>query len=223
MFVAVAGALAIMARVPAPVVVGVLAMALVSTRIAVLLMVAMAIVSFSLRLRNRSQKPEGEGGLLRYFAGRVSAGATIRTAIAEADGDAVPERARRLAMLGRPMDTVGGAVEEVLPVNGAAFRAICTFSEHTGAAIVAALGVLADQADEATELVRQRRVALAQIKLSAVVVGLVPIAASAGLLLVRGVPEPGGAIVVLPMAVGIALQLVGTAIVFNVAARTTNN
>ena len=119
------------------------------------------------------------------------------------------------------MADVGEELSEALPTNGAAFLGICAFSERTGAAIVAALHVLADQADDAIELARQRRVALAQTKLSAVVVGVVPIVASVGLVALRGVPEPGGALIIIPMAIGIALQLVGTAVVFNVAARST--
>ncbi|MDK1011547.1 MAG: hypothetical protein QGM48_10865 [Actinomycetota bacterium] len=221
MLVAALGALAILARVPAPAVVGILAMSLISTHTAALLVLAAAGVSVALRLRRPKKTNKNEGGLLRHIAGRVSAGATVRTAIAESAYEAVPEQARRHALLGRPMADVGEELSEALPTNGAAFLGICAFSEHTGAAIVAALHVLADQADDAIELARQRRVALAQTKLSAVVVGVVPIVASVGLVALRGVPEPGGALIIIPMAIGIALQLVGTAVVFNVAARST--
>ncbi len=221
MLIAALGAIAILLRVPTPIVVGILAMALVSVHVAAVLVFIAAGVSIALRLRRPKKARRDEGTLLRHLAGRVSAGATIRTAIAESDSEAVPAQARRHALLGLPMSRVGDELGEALPTNGAAFRGICTFSEHTGAAIVAALNVLADQADDATELARQRRVALAQIKLSAVVVGVVPIVASIGLVAVRGIPDPGGALIVLPMAVGITLQLIGTAVVFNVAARTT--
>lgn len=116
-----------------------------------------------------------------------------------------------------PMADVGAALSDVLPVNGQALRAICSFSEHTGAAISSALILLAERADEATELVRQRGVSLAQAKFSAVVVGIVPVAVSAGLIGLKGVPSPGGAIIVVPMVAGIALQLMGTLVVFKVA------
>jgi Flp pilus assembly protein TadB len=119
------------------------------------------------------------------------------------------------------MNDVAEALITVLPVNGQAFRAICAFSEHTGARISAALGILADRADDASELVRERKVTLAQVKLSAVVVGLVPIAASIGLVVLRGVPEPGGPVIVVPMVAGIALQVIGTAVVFTLASRAT--
>jgi hypothetical protein len=64
-------------------------------------------------------------------------------------------------------------------------------------------------------------VTLAQVKLSAVVVGLVPVAASIGLVALRGVPEPGGAVIVVPMIIGIAMQILGTGIVFAVASLAT--
>ncbi|MDK1019205.1 MAG: hypothetical protein QGD89_07380 [Actinomycetota bacterium] len=220
MLVATLGALAILARVPIPVVAGVLAMTMVPAPLAVLVVLVAAGVGMALHLRRSSDSQETEGGLLRHVAGRVSAGATIRTAIAETDNEGVPEQARRLALLGRPMADVSDELSDALPINGVAFRGICAFSEHTGAAIVAALSVLADQADEATELARQRRVALAQTKMSALVVGVVPIVVSAGLIALRGIPDPGGAVIVIPMVIGIALQLIGTAVVFNVAARS---
>jgi len=188
------------------------------TLIGVLLIISASIVT---RRRTRAASTSGEGDLLRQLAGRVSAGATIRSTISDPTIDLVPGRARRLAALGVPMDDVAAALIEVLPVNGRAFRAICAFSEHTGARISAALGILADRADDASELAREQKVTLAQVKLSAVVVGLVPIVASIGLVMLRGVPEPGGPVIVVPMVVGIALQVVGTAVVFTLASRAT--
>jgi Flp pilus assembly protein TadB len=119
------------------------------------------------------------------------------------------------------MTDVGEAMAPSLQTNGAAFRGICSFSEHTGAAISSALAVLAEHADDATERARQRRVSLAQVKLSAVVVGVVPIIVSLALIVARGVPDPGGTVIVLPMVAGVGLQLLGTAIVFRVASRST--
>jgi Flp pilus assembly protein TadB len=173
------------------------------------------------RRKTRAASVSGEGDLLRQLAGRVSAGATIRSTISDPTISLVPRNARRLAALGVPMNDVAEALITVLPVNGQAFRAICAFSEHTGARISAALGILADRADDASELVRERKVTLAQVKLSAVVVGLVPIAASIGLVVLRGVPEPGGPVIVVPMVAGIALQVIGTAVVFTLASRAT--
>lgn len=216
MLVMVLAAGAILLGVPSIVVVTTVALSLLPVPVA-LAGVAVGVVGLILRKRTRSDREPDEGELLRQFSGRVSAGATIRSTIADPMIEDIPDHARRLAALGRPMADVGDELSSVFPVNGAAFRAICSFSEHTGAAISAALGVLADRADEATELARQRKVSLAQVKLSAIVVGIVPMAASIGLVAVRGIPDPGGAVIVVPMMVGIGLQVIGTAIVFRVA------
>lgn len=216
MLVMVLAAGAILLGVPGVIVVGTIVLSLLPAPLAFAGAVAGA-VGLALRKRARSGRESDEGELLREFSARVSAGATIRSTIADPTIELVPDHARRLATLGWPMADVGDALMSVFPVNGAPFRAICSFSEHTGAAISAALGVLADRADEATELARQRKVALAQVKLSAIVVGVVPIAVSIGLVAVRGIPDPGGAVIVIPMMVGIGLQVIGTGIVFKVA------
>ena len=221
MLLVVLAAGAVIFGVPMVIVVGTLAVSLLPISLAVVVVLAASALSVFLHKRRHSDHVPDEGDLLRQFSGRVSAGATIRSTVADAAMVAVPARARRLAALGLPMAEVGDAMTPVLPVNGAAFRAICSFSEHTGAAIASALAVLAERADDATELARQRRVSLAQVKLSAIVVGLVPIALSIGLLAVRGVPEPGGAVIVVPMIAGVTLQVVGTAIVFRVASRAS--
>jgi hypothetical protein len=199
------------------VVAGMFVISLLPLPLAIAAVFVVAAGSAALRARSQRSVEGDEGTLLRQLSGRIAVGATIRSAIADPAVAAIPARARRLAVLGRPIADVGSEIAPMLVVNGAAFRAICSFSEHTGAAVSTALSVLADRADEAVELTRQRRVALAQVKLSAIVVGLVPIAASGGLLALRGVPHPGGAAVVIPMLIGITLQLTGTAVVFRVA------
>lgn len=221
MLLIVLGGIALLGRVPAPIVVGVVAMSYVSFPLLLGLVAAAACASVFVRWRIRRVSAGYEGDLLRQLSGRVAAGATIRSAIADASIDGIPVRAARLAALGQPMERVGNACVPSLPTNGAAFRGICSFSEHTGAAISSALAVLAEQADEASEHARQRKVSLAQAKLSAVVVGVVPIAVSLTLIVARGVPDPGGAVIVLPMIAGVCLQLLGTAIVFRVASRST--
>jgi Flp pilus assembly protein TadB len=219
MLIGLIAAGALLLRIPVVVVAGMVAVSLLPVPLAMTAVIGLAAVGAMLRARRLADAENSEGAVLRQLSGLVAAGATIRSSIADGSSSGIPDRARRLAVLGQPMTEVGFAIAEVLPVNGAAFRAICSFSEHTGAAISTALSVLADRADDAAELVRQRKVALAQVKLSAVVVGLIPIAASAGLVALRGVPEPGGVAIIGPMLVGVALQVVGTAVVFQVASR----
>lgn len=221
MLLAALGAGALVARVPTVLVAGALVVSLLSPAAAVAAVLAVSVVSIVAARVRRTTPTPGEGDLLRQLAGRVSAGATIRSTIADPAMDAVPRAARRLAALGMPMPDVGDALTGVLSVNGQAFRAICAFSEHTGAAISSALVVLAERADEATEFARYRRVSLAQAKFSAVVVGIVPICASIGLIVLNGIPSPGGAVIVVPMVIGLMLQVLGTAIVFRVATRAT--
>jgi hypothetical protein len=219
MLLAVIFAGTILLRVPIVIVVGMIAISILPVPLALATVVAVAVGAGVLRAKGRRVNDGHEGVLLRQLSGRIASGSTIRSTIADTSIAEIPETARRLAVLGEPMVEVASAIAPVLPVNGAAFRAICSFSEHTGAAISTALTVLADRADAAAELTRQRTIALAQVKLSAVVVGLVPIAVSIGLLALRGVPEPGGAAIVIPMLLGLLLQITGTAVVFRVASR----
>ncbi len=219
MLIGLIAAGALLLRVPVVIVVGLIAVALLPAPLAMAAVIGLAAAGAMYRARSRAEAEGSEGAVLRQLSGVVAAGATIRTSIAGASVVGIPDRARRLAILGQPMTDVGSAIAEVLPVNGVAFRAICSFSEHTGAAISTALSVLADRADDAAELARQRTVALAQVKFSAVVVGIVPIVASIGLVALRGVPEPGGVAIIGPMLVGMALQITGTAVVFRVASR----
>jgi len=221
MAVVVLAASALVLRVPMWVVAGTLAFSMLPPPAAFAVVLGAAGVSVLRSRKARDERGHDEGELPRQFSGRVLAGATFRGAIADPAMESVPLLARRLASLGRPMSEVGDALAPAFPINNAAFGAICAFSEHTGAAISTALTVLAQRADDAKELARQRGVALAQVKLSAVVVGLIPIAASVGLVALRGIPSPGGAIIVIPMIVGIALQITGTAVVFHVASRAT--
>lgn len=210
---------AILLRIPIVIVGGMIAISVLPVPLALAVVLAVAAGRSVIRARGRRELNGQEALLLRQLSGRIASGSTIRSTIADASIDAIPESARRLAALGEPMADVASAIAPVLPLNGAAFSAICSFSEHTGAAISNALSVLADRADEAAELARQKAIALAQVKLSAVVVGLVPIAVSIGLLALRGVPEPGGAAIVIPMLLGLLLQITGTAVVFRVASR----
>lgn len=211
------GAGAIIGGVPVLVVIAMVAASFLPPVAVGVVVVALAVTSVVRHRMSRSVSSSGEGELLRQIAARVSAGATIRSTIADPNIAAVPESARRRATLGMPMADVGEALSDVLPVNGQALRAICSFSEHTGAAISSALVVLAERADEATDLVRQKKVSLAQARYSAVVIGIVPVAISAVLIGLNGVPSPGGAVMIVPMVAGLSLQLVGTLIVFKVA------
>jgi hypothetical protein len=55
--------------------------------------------------------------------------------------------------------------------------------------------------------------------MSAWVVGIAPLALTGLILVTQGIPEPGGAPVVIPMVIGAGLQLAGTSIVFVVSGK----
>jgi Flp pilus assembly protein TadB len=78
---------------------------------------------------------------------------------------------------------------------------------------------MASVADDAQRRRREIRVATAQSRFSAVVVGVVPVLLAIVLVSVRGVPEPGGPAVVIPMILGAVSMLVGSAVVFVMASR----
>ncbi len=218
LLVALSG-VALIAGAPTLLVIAGLAASLLPTAATVALVIAALGVVLVRKRLERAGTKQSEGPLLRQLAGRITAGATVRSAIADPSTIAVPAYARRLAALGMPMADVGLAMGDALAANGRSFRAICSFSEHTGAAVSAALTILAERSDAAMEIARHRRVSLAQAKLSAIVVGVVPIVASVVLITLKGVPDPGGAVIVVPMAIGFTLQVLGTLIVFNVASR----
>ena len=68
---------------------------------------------------------------------------------------------------------------------------------------------------------RKRRSALAQVRFSAWVVGVAPLVLTLLVVLTRGIPQPRGAIIVIPMVVGFVLQVTGTATVFVLSGRAS--
>ena len=171
------------------------------------------------RRRTGQSVEEHEAARLRDLAADVESGMSLRAAIAAQHGPLGPTPAR-CAQSGASMRRVGAAAEDVLPMSGGAFAGLVGIGEEVGVAIGPALRSLAADVDAATQAARDRRVALAQIRLSAVVVGVVPLVLAVAAVAVRGVPEPGGPIVVVPMAVGASLMLAGSVIVL-VATRST--
>ena len=168
----------------------------------------------SMRKRFGSRNAAAEADLFRALEASVSAGSTLRGAIAQADHPAVTKAVTRLCSVGAPMGQVGAELAELLPVNGRSFSALCAMSELTGSSITRALDGFADRAEAAEENRRRRRVSLTQTRMSAWVVGAAPLALTAVVLGTRGVPDPGGAVVVVPIIVGAAMQISGMFVVF---------
>lgn len=181
---------------------------------------AIVIGAFIEHRRRRRDLSIDEAGFLRMIATSVSAGSTLRSAVRGGDHKIVAPRTRRLCDAGASMAKVGRSLESALAHNGATFAAVCSLSEITGASLAPTLHVLADRATDVADLNRHRKVATAQARFSALVVGLAPLAVTAGLIVVRGVPGDGSTVAVASMVLGASMQIVGVAVVFVLASRS---
>lgn len=111
------------------------------------------------------------------------------------------------------MAVVAPSIVERLPETGGSFSVVADMAESVGSSIVDACQVLAEEAEASRIHHGEARISTAQARFSALVVGVVPLATAGLLLLFRGIPEPGGAVVVLPMALGTLLMVAGTGLV----------
>lgn len=169
--------------------------------------------------RRRSRLDASETAFLNTLASAVSAGSTLRDAIADASSPFISVHAKRLCRLGRPMAEVAPELASRMPATGKELAVMLTMSETAGARIVGALHQLAEHAEGIEERKRDQQVAVAQAKFSSIVVGVVPLIAALALALVRGIPEPGGALILIPMMLGATMMIAGAATVLVVAHR----
>jgi len=132
----------------------------------------------AIRQRPGSGPTDAESIFLREVAAELRAGATLRTATV-----AAAERAHELdlvgwarhARAGLPMAQLAGPLGRRLPISGRAATAAVEFLTVSGAAAAEVFTRLAAQTDEAIELHRERAVASAQARLSAIVVAAAPL------------------------------------------------
>ncbi|MCB1246091.1 MAG: hypothetical protein KDB69_02355 [Acidimicrobiia bacterium] len=171
--------------------------------------------------RRRGREHRDESILLRRVGSRIRSGATLRAAIAELPASSVGPLVGRLCRSGAPMADIGDAIAEHLPTTGRRFAALCAMSEATGAPVDAAIDACLVVADAARDRERRLRTATTQARMSAWIVGCGPLVLTVLIVLLRGVPEPGGVLVVIPMAVGLALQVAGMALVFRLSGNVT--
>lgn len=111
-----------------------------------------------------------EGRLLLELAGSLRAGLSLRAALAAAGADQVGSAAVRLAMAGRPLDEVAGAIEpasvELIAAVGLAGR--------VGGSIAGALEALAAEELADAEARKEVKAAAAPMVLQALIVGGLP-------------------------------------------------
>lgn len=154
-----------------------------------------------------------EAAMLRDLSAAVAAGATLRTAISSGASPAIGASPRRRAIAGAPMTDVAASLRLQLTTVGDEVEALARFSDEATIGMAAALATLADHAETGAQAQRDRRVAVAQSRFSAIVVGIVPLVVGLGVAILRGVPESGGPWVVLPMVAGVVLMGIGSIVV----------
>lgn len=148
------------------------------------------------RRRARRLLPAAEADFLRGVAGEVEAGASIRQAVVAA-ADRAPALdltgVIRLAEAGRPAGEVADRLEQTLPLNGRLAGAAYHLVVETGARASAVFAGLAVRAAEVGEVARERRALSAQARLSAWLVGGLPVAATVALIVLGRGPDLAGA------------------------------
>ena len=161
--------------------------------------------------------PDPEAGYLRAVGAELRAGASLRAAMvaaAQRSPDLGLQPWVRLAAAGHPMPELARRLGDQLPQLGVALPAAVDLLAHSGGAGAEVFDQLAAQVDQRRDLEREVVAATAQVRLSAVVVVLAPVAVI-GWLGVRGTlltlvqSSVGLAIVVL----GLGLQAVGVTVV----------
>lgn len=172
----------------------------------------------AVRRRKRRITPDDEATYFRALAAELQAGASLRGAIGEAL-HRVPALslgpAVRRAAAGMPMSEIAEEVESRFPENGRLAAAAFRLSDWSGARVAETFEGLAERAAASAELARERRAATAQARLSALVVGIAPVAFAA-LLLATGRGSglvAHGAVGTFLLGTGLALELVGLLVV----------
>lgn len=196
-----------------PVIIAIAAVAVIEPRL-VLAGAAIWGVVAAVRRRSHRVAPDDEATLFRAMAAELRSGASLRSALAEA-AHRVPQiqlgRPVRFAEAGMQMTQIAGAVEGQLPVNGRLAGAAFRLSDWSGARVADTFDGLAERATATAELARERKVATAQARLSALIVGVAPLAFTA-LLVATG---RGAGLVAhgdlgwLVLGVGLGLETVG--------------
>jgi len=167
-----------------PAVLALAALAAIEPRLILAGAVVWAVIH-AMRRRRHRVTPDDEATYFRALSAELRAGASLRGALGEAV-DRVPalslDRAVRYAAAGVPMTEIADIVEVQFPENGRLAGAAFRLSDWSGAQVADTFAGLADRASASAELARERRAATAQARMSAIVIGIAPVAFAALLL-----------------------------------------
>lgn len=165
------------------------------------------------RLRGRPAAAGEEAAFLRGMAAELSAGASLRSAVAAAAARAPGldlRRAVRLCAAGRPAEEIGSALREGLPGNGRAAAAAFRLAVRTGGSVTRVVEALATRAEAEDRLARERSAATAQARLSAWLVGGIPVGLLAFVWVTGHGPDPAGMGTAGPLMLAAGLGSIGT-------------
>lgn len=170
--------------------------------------------------RRRRSIAIDEVRFLSAIAADLRAGASVRSAIAAAaagESDPMLQMVNRLALAGAPFSAVADNLGN-LPVNGRRVSAALQVVEEAGGRSANVFASLADRALAEADLARERRVLTTQVRMSAAVVGGLPLlsllAGGASRLGTLAASGPGGLAVAI---VGVLMQVAGGALVWRMA------
>ncbi|MEA3502028.1 MAG: type II secretion system F family protein [Actinomycetota bacterium] len=206
-----------------PVIIAIAAVAAIEPR---LVLVGAAIWGIVAALRRRVTRvtPDDEATLFRAMAAELRSGASLRSALSEAAPRAPRiqlDRPVRFAAAGMQMTEIAEAIEAEMPENGRLAAAAFRLSDWSGARVADTFDGLAERAAATAELARERRAATAQARLSAVIVGVAPLAFTVLLVATgrgSGLVAYGG-LGWLILGVGLGLEMLGLIIVATVVRR----
>ncbi len=200
-----------------PVIIAIAAVAAIEPRLVLVGAAAWGIVT-AIRRRGKRVIPDDEATLFRAMAAELRSGASLRSALAEA-AHRVPQiqldRPVRFAAAGMQMTEIAEAIEVQLPENGRLAAAAFRLSDWSGARVADTFDGLAERAAATAELARERKAATAQARLSALIVGVAPLAFTLLLMVTgRGADLAArGGLGWLVLGVGLGLEMLGLVIV----------
>lgn len=173
--------------------------------------------------RGRRAGPDEEAAFLLALSAELSAGASLRSSLVSAGerSDRLPLRAAtRAAAAGLPAPLVAGMLGDALAVNGRIAAAAWLLAAESGGPAAAVMQSLAVSAAREGELIRERRALTAQARASAWVVAGLPILVLAGSFASGRLDIAGDPALGVVVAVGLALQVAGVAVVATMVRRS---